>query len=405
MAGAQAAASGRRRTLVSHNVNGLASARKRQALFGRIAGLTGAVVALQETHCPDDATAEAWLRQGAGAGRPWSGRGFWCHGSGASRGVALLFTPGFDGADLTVEFTDAEGDGGGGDTGRVLRVGWAEPHAGQRWAAITVYAPTDNQDRARFFSEEGPVARALAAGPGTAHTILVGDFNCILDEEDSTSAAAAAQASLACSNGLRDLTVKAGLVDAWLAASARALAGARRQDRFTYWATNGPTARRLDRAYLTAEAAAAGSLLSCSHWCLGDLPGDHRAVEVVLQVGGAAPPRGAARWRMPMDLLQDAAFLDAARLEARCAQASAGRGWESVASLGPMARWLALKALVADIARVHAARRARDQRAQRAALAWRVRAATEAHAAAAAPGAASGGVQHGSGGGGGGEGN
>ena len=270
MAGAQAAAPARRRTLVSHNINGLASARKRAALFGRLASLAGAIVALQETHCPDDATAGAWLRQGAGAGRPWGGRGFWSHGSRASRGVALLFTPGFDGEDLGVEFSDAEG-GGDGDSGRVLRVGWAEPQTGHRWSVVVVYAPTNDQDRARFFAEGGPVARALAAGPRSAHTILAGDFNCILDGEDSTSAAAMAQASMGCANGLRDLTVRAGLVDAWLAVRARAHAGAQRQDRFTYWATNGPTARRLDRVYVAAGAAAVGSLQACDHWCLGDL--------------------------------------------------------------------------------------------------------------------------------------
>lgn len=253
MPGAQAAALARRCTLVSHNVNGLASMRKRLSLFGRLATLAGAIVALQETHCPNDDTARAWMRQGAGAGRPWCGRGFWSHGSSASRGVALLFPAGFDGDDLGVEFSDA--DGSEGDTGRALRVGWAEPQTGQRWSVVVVYAPTNDKDRARFFGRGGTVARAMAAGPPTAHTILVGDFNCVLDDEDSTSPAAATQASMACANGLRDLTTRAGLVDAWLTARARARPGMQTSDRFTYWATNGPTARRLDRVYLPADKA------------------------------------------------------------------------------------------------------------------------------------------------------
>ena len=91
MAGVQAQAPVRRRTLLSHNVNGLSSRRKRLALLGRITPLNGAVVALQETHSPDDATAEAWLRQGTSAGRPWQGRGFWSHGTRASRGVFFFF--------------------------------------------------------------------------------------------------------------------------------------------------------------------------------------------------------------------------------------------------------------------------------------------------------------------------
>ena len=378
----------RRRTLLSHNVNGLAGRGKRLALLGRIAPMPGAIVALQETHCPDDDTAAAWLRQGTGAGRPWGGRGFWSHGTRASRGVAILFTPGFDGEDITVEFTDTAEGSADGDTGRLLRVGWREPQTEQRWSVVVVYAPINDRDRALFFADGGPASRALAAGPRGAHVVVAGDFNCILDEADSSAPTAAAQAAMACANGLRALAASAGLVDAWLAARARAATAAGAEDRHTYWATNGTTARRLDRAYVSVQAAAAGTLLDCRHWCLGDLPGDHRAVALDLAVGGGAPPRGPARWRLPVDLLRDDDFCAAIRRELGCAGAAAGRCWEHMAGTGAMARWLAFKALARDLARVHAARHARERAGERAALVRKVEAAQRADEATAAEAAA-----------------
>ena len=74
MASSAPAGTARRYALLSHNINGLGHRGKRRALLARLAALGSDVVALQETHTPDDATATAWLRDGAMAGRPFFSR-------------------------------------------------------------------------------------------------------------------------------------------------------------------------------------------------------------------------------------------------------------------------------------------------------------------------------------------
>ena len=81
----------RRLSLLSLNVNGLSAPAKRTALFSRLTELPHDVIVLQETHCEGDGSANAWLRVGAGARRPWGGTAFWSHGQRASKGVAILF--------------------------------------------------------------------------------------------------------------------------------------------------------------------------------------------------------------------------------------------------------------------------------------------------------------------------
>ena len=77
--------------LLSLNVNGLRSADKRRTLFSLFQRDRWDVVLLQETHHADASEGEAWTQEGPhGLGSYWSGPSFWCHGSTASRGVAIL---------------------------------------------------------------------------------------------------------------------------------------------------------------------------------------------------------------------------------------------------------------------------------------------------------------------------
>jgi exonuclease III len=151
-------AAARRLGLVSLNVNGLSSAAKRHALFLRLGVLSHDIVVLQETHCGGDDSAAAWLKAGAGAGRPWMGRAFWSHGQKSSRGVAILFKNSFAATEVAVEYSDsaaphaADATGGpSADGGRVLRVGWPDAHTGERWSVVAVYAPNRDADQEQFF--------------------------------------------------------------------------------------------------------------------------------------------------------------------------------------------------------------------------------------------------------------
>jgi len=348
------------------------------ALFAGLGRGQHDVAVLLETHLAGDDDACALISQGSGAGRPWAGRALWSHGRRAARGVAVLFAPGFAGNDIQSEYTDAAA----AESGRVLRVGWTDGVSGQRWAVVAVYAPNSEADQCAFFASSGPVWGALEAGHADATVIVAGDFNCILEADDGSSPAAAAQAASAAAAALRDIVVNFGLVDTWRQCRARGAAPAT-DSHFTHLATHGGSARRLDRAYITAEAATADSLVACRHLPLGVLPGDHCPVELSLATGGGAPRHGPPRWRLPVDLLYDTAFVAEVQDTLKCMQHGTQGGWDYLADASAMERWMQLKQHVRDTARRHMLRRRRQQGQQRLALERGVQAAMAAHAMAA----------------------
>lgn len=363
-------ASSRRWRILGLNVNGLSIHAKRKALFSRLSEMGQDIVILQETHCDGDDTAEAWVRAGAGAGRPWGGKAFWSHGRRASRGVAVLFKAGFPGTDFNVEFTDASS--APDRRGRVLRIGWRDSQTNEHWSVIAAYAPNSDVDQQVFFAQDGPLAQALRSGPTGATVVLAGDFNCVLDADDSSAPTAAAQAATPGANALRELLAQSQLGDAWQHYRARHQAD---DSQYTYWSTSGGTARRLDRAYVSSSLLSRSQLLACRHMPLGDMPGDHAPVELHLAVEGlpsTAPPR----WRLPLDLLVDAGFTADIRADLACASVRQGRNWETMAGSSTMQVWLKLKQRVRTISRIHTQRRKQAMQAQRAAVVAGVNAAT-----------------------------
>ena len=173
--------------------------------------------------------------------------------------MAILLGPDLAGAEACVEFTDSSRDASA-DAGRVLRVGWPDSITGQHWSVISVYAPNDDGERAAFFGAGGPLAAALAAGPPGAHILVAGDFNCILDADDSTAPTAASEAMARGAAALRSCLAGAGLSDVWQTHLARGGSRASGDAPYTYWATSGTSARRLDRVYTTASLLAPGRL-------------------------------------------------------------------------------------------------------------------------------------------------
>jgi hypothetical protein len=148
------------RSMLVVNVNGLNGATKRRHFFSRLMHGSWDV----ETHCPSQQVADAWLQEGAGPGQPWRGSSFWCVGSSASRGVAVLFSSEFAGSDLRL---DAQSE-----DGRLLRVSW-QLAPGRRCACLAVYAPVVPEARSLFFGQKGPLQQALATGhTGSEHVIL-----------------------------------------------------------------------------------------------------------------------------------------------------------------------------------------------------------------------------------------
>ena len=399
MAGPHSGRPAPRRThlrVVTHNVNGMRALPKRRALFdGLLRGGWDAAV-LTETHTAADDDVDAWLAAARGSGHPFDGRAFWAHGRRGSRGVAILLGTNIcsNSDDAAIEFSDATD--GGDDGGRVLRVGWRDPLTGERWSLVGVYAPNDEPGRREFFAADGPLSRALAAGPAAAAVVIAGDFNCVMDPADSSAATAVDEAGSGSASALRSLLAGAGLADAWLEGRAWAAAGQRRGGRvpaaggaYTFFAATG-SARRLDRIYISDSLVAARRLASCTHLPLGDLPGDHCGVSLALDrgAGAAGAGVGAPRWRLPLELLDDPGFVDAVREVAQDRLGAGGGGPAGGGQGGPsggssMARWLAFKRQVRHVARDFAARRKRALNRRRQELAAQVTRASEQHHAAA----------------------
>lgn len=328
--------------VVSHNVNGIRDTRKRAALFHRLAAFgSQLVVLLQETHCAPEDDVGRWLSTALGEGRPWGGHAYWAHGRRGCRGVAVLLGSGIANDDIRVEYSDT--DAGAQDSGRVLRVGWSDQHTRTEWAAVNVYAPNDGAARRDFFGPEGPVAAALAAGRQGAKVLLGGDFNCVIDPDDSGARAAVADASSASASALMALLSTTGLDDAWLFHHARTPEQHGLGARFTHYPAAGGAARRLDRIYLSSDLADARVVVACTHLPLGDLPGDHCGVTLTLQSPAAQGRTAPPRWRLPLELLHDPAFVADVLEEAACMSRLSGRNWGAMAGQGRMARWQLFK--------------------------------------------------------------
>ena len=292
------------------NVRGLVAASARARLFAALARERIGVAVLAETHCRDDATANTWLRQGG-----WKGDARWAHGSAASRGVGVLLSSHLQADLITTEYSD--------DEGRLLRVGWRDA-AARPWAVVAAYAPNDEAAQRRFFGPDGPLRAALASGNAAARVLLCGDFNCILEPEDTSSQRGARDAAAPPARALRSALVDAGLSDAWLesrqrggaaagAATATVAAAHAACTRFTHPSSNG-TARRLDRVYVSSDLLPA--VRHCRHQPLGSWPGDHCAVLFAL---GEPRPRAARAplWRLPLGLLGDDEYTSKVRADLR----------------------------------------------------------------------------------------
>lgn len=139
-------------TLLSLNVNGLRDLRKRRTLFSMLRQGHWDVIALQETHHVSSSEGEDWAASGAGPLLAWPGTSFWCHGTSASRGVALLFKNSCQAQNLSVRSQDP--------AGRVLAVDFTLCEAD--FTVVSVYAPVEQLNRSAFFT--GCLAPALPHG-------------------------------------------------------------------------------------------------------------------------------------------------------------------------------------------------------------------------------------------------
>ena len=325
--------------LVSKNVGGLSSCpHKRTRLFSELERkLRLDIVLLQETHTSDDAAVRRWAAEAASGA--WRGQQFWHHGTSASRGVAILVRDSDRVSDARVGFKDADG--------RILRIDFK--YAGLDMAVINIYAPCEAAQRAAFFTNALPAAML-----GGGHTLVAGDFNCVLREDDKCGSAAFSHRFTG-RDQLEALMVMEQLEDTWLLQGPAGRPPRGRQYTFhTNVAAPGGglnyTAARLDR-WLTPMGLRSWVVDTVIHPLRDEyLPGDHGAVVLTLQPP-RQPDRGPGVWSFPLSLLNDAVF--SAALSLRIATAG-----QQHAALSARQRWEVIKLEIADYTQAHSLEKA-----------------------------------------------
>ena len=146
--------------LLSLNVRGLASARKRDCFLHELDRLDYDVYFLQETHASCKRSADLFANA-------WKGQCLWSFGLGKSAGVAILFSPNFSGKIIRY-LHDFDG--------RILSV--LVEIDSVKINLVCLYAPNTVSDRRVFF--ENVHAFFLFRGS----LVLGGDFNCIDSDID-----------------------------------------------------------------------------------------------------------------------------------------------------------------------------------------------------------------------------
>ena len=88
-------------SMLSYNVRGLKDKTKRAGIFNWLQSKNSDILLLQETHCHLKKDETKWSGE-------WEGKCFWSKGTSRSKGVAILFKPGFK-SDIVKVNTDSNG--------------------------------------------------------------------------------------------------------------------------------------------------------------------------------------------------------------------------------------------------------------------------------------------------------
>lgn len=262
--------------VVSLNVNGLNVQTKRRAIFDRLRSANAHIYLLQETHSTVS-VATIWESE-------WGGRILFSHGSASSKGVAMLFKPGFL-PTISAEVSDPEG--------RFLLIDFSD--GSSAYSIGTVYAPTQDRSREQlaFLDQLEEALDKL----GHTDIILGGDFNCIFSSElDRNSATVLPQASEAYRSGLRALMDDRSLCDAWRCRF-------QRKRRFTF--RRGSYASRLDLFLISnhlSESVGHSDPKIVAH-------SDHSMISICVTKNPSAR-RGPGLWRFDSTLLSKPDFVN-----------------------------------------------------------------------------------------------
>ena len=249
------------------NVNGLARNKKRTRIFNYLKNLKADIFCIQETHGSNKTTTDRWTSE-------WEGQAFWSHGTHKSRGTAILVRPNLN-ATVTTVATDIEG--------RVVSIilNYEEIEIN----IISIYAPTDDTERRRFFL-------SLQQYPKTTeHVIVAGDFNCIgdlnLDKDGGNPLR-----GLAGNAELLQWTTSLKLADLWRIKHPKVKS-------YTWHNTNHTIRTRIDKFFINEPLTdqAQTTIEACPY-------SDHDAVAMILTIP-TENPRGPGVWKLNVNILKD----------------------------------------------------------------------------------------------------
>ena len=252
------------------NVRGLNNRLKRKRIFGSLKRQKIDICFLQETHS-DVTNSATWAGE-------WGGKILYSHGTSKARGVATLISPKLD-----LKVDDHTND----DQGRRLITNIMLD--GTQMTLCNLYAPND--DNVTFFEQ---TINAVDAA-NTGHTVIVGDFNLVLDPDvDCNMRAKNNQKS---ADYLRNVIEEMEFVDVWRLFN---------PDKRNYtWYRKKPHVcmSRLD--FFLTNMGLCHNIQSTT--IEGKIQSDHCLIKLCLE--GNEPVRGPGSWKFRNTLLNNEDFV------------------------------------------------------------------------------------------------
>ena len=253
--------------IVTLNVNGISRHKKRTRVFNYLRSLKADIFCIQETHGPNKHTTDRWTEE-------WGGQAFWSYGSNKSRGTAILFR-----ANLDAQASAIIADNDGRVVSIILKVQNFEANI------ISIYAPTDDTPRGRFFSSLQNLPTA------TQYVIVAGDFNCIADlnlDKDGGNPIRGLAGNIELTNWTNTLN----LVDTWRAENLTTKG-------YTWYNSNNSIRTRIDKIFIQniITDKAQTTFNACPY-------SDHDAVMTIISIP-EMNSRGPGIWKLNTKLLKD----------------------------------------------------------------------------------------------------
>ena len=247
------------------NVRGLRQNNKRRKVIKLLEDSKSDIILLQETHINEC--------------KEWKGKCFFNFLDTSSAGVAIFINTSFQGV---IERFHSNNDG------RICYVDLT--FSNQEIRVICVYAPINPVDRKTFFSYSLPPFFS-----STRVNILAGDMNCVKSVVSDTYNHSSGVV-LKGSNELETLVNRFSLLDAY-----KPKPGAKSHD-FTWYASSGASASRLDRVYVPK---------SCVTTLTAEIfpYSDHKILHCSLKFSAKNVISGKSYWKLNSSVLQDENYI------------------------------------------------------------------------------------------------